>query len=196
MGSSPNIWFEFSWFSHNLNHRCVMFLCFQVKLNKELTAIQTKLTVSAYIKSKCPSRCGNNASHQGALHSTHTKAPARHAFAWQIGPFWQDTLDMVQTMVQCTLEIDGLRQKIRYTSLLAMELRLSCTEQTISPGCFSWSAHKRYLINPLWGQGIWFCDWVCSLHVLSLSFPWYIKYSFGKSGSSYFLLCYFEFRVN
>ena len=22
------------------------------------------------------------------------KGPTRHAYAWQIGPFWQDTLDM------------------------------------------------------------------------------------------------------
>ena len=22
------------------------------------------------------------------------KGPARHAYAWQIGPFWQDTLNM------------------------------------------------------------------------------------------------------
>ena len=140
--------------------------------------------------------CSGHCNMKDILRVSCQKGPTRHAYAWQIGPFWQDTLDMVQTMVQCTLETDGLRQEIRYTSLLAMELRLSCTEQTISPGCFSWSAHKRYLINPLWGHGIWFCDWVCSLHVLSLSFPWYKQYSFGKSGPSYFLLCYFEFRVN
>ena len=27
------------------------------------------------------------------------KGPTRHAYAWQIGPFWQDTLDMLDTFI-------------------------------------------------------------------------------------------------
>ena len=27
--------------------------------------------------------------------SCRQKGPTRHAYAWQIGPFWQDTLDML-----------------------------------------------------------------------------------------------------
>ena len=26
------------------------------------------------------------------------KGPTRHAYAWQIGPFWQDTLDIIAAM--------------------------------------------------------------------------------------------------
>ena len=27
------------------------------------------------------------------------KGPTRHAYAWQIGPFWQDTLDITDAYV-------------------------------------------------------------------------------------------------
>ena len=34
------------------------------------------------------------------------KGPTRHAYAWQIGPFWQDTLDArlsIRDILQCTI---------------------------------------------------------------------------------------------
>ena len=27
------------------------------------------------------------------------KGPTRHAYAWQIGPFWQDTIDIQETNI-------------------------------------------------------------------------------------------------
>ena len=36
------------------------------------------------------------------------KGPTRHAYAWQIGPFWQDTLDMnVQLLNDLGLGSEG-----------------------------------------------------------------------------------------
>ena len=29
------------------------------------------------------------------------KGPSRHAYAWQIGPFWQDTLDVYYCQCSC-----------------------------------------------------------------------------------------------
>ena len=31
------------------------------------------------------------------------KGPTRHAYAWQIGPFWQDTLDMGLPEMSCSM---------------------------------------------------------------------------------------------
>ena len=36
------------------------------------------------------------------------KGPTRHAYAWQIGPFWQDTLDMRKANLITTLSEDPL----------------------------------------------------------------------------------------
>ena len=30
------------------------------------------------------------------------KCPTRHAYAWQIGTFWQDTLNILSSEFQCT----------------------------------------------------------------------------------------------
>ena len=30
------------------------------------------------------------------------KGPTRHAYAWQLGPFWQDTLDKSNSAVFCS----------------------------------------------------------------------------------------------
>ena len=32
------------------------------------------------------------------------KGPIRHAYAWQIGPFWQDTLDLSVLLELCDLD--------------------------------------------------------------------------------------------
>ena len=40
------------------------------------------------------------------------KGPTRHAYAWQIGPFWQDTLDLSfsQTAYMTLLEFGQLKE--------------------------------------------------------------------------------------
>ena len=35
---------------------------------------------------------------------SYQKGPTRHAYAWQIGPFWQDTLELL-TQIQCATVI-------------------------------------------------------------------------------------------
>ena len=41
-------------------------------------------------------------SHQMSMVSCHT-GPTRHAYAWQIGPFWQDTIDVCMVLSCFTL---------------------------------------------------------------------------------------------
>ena len=36
------------------------------------------------------------------------KGPTRHAYAWQLGPFWQDTLDICDPNLVITVSADGL----------------------------------------------------------------------------------------
>ena len=38
------------------------------------------------------------------------KGPTRHAHAWQIGPFWQDTLDICQTVVGSDTGLSPVRR--------------------------------------------------------------------------------------
>ena len=51
------------------------------------------------------------------------KGLTRHAYAWQIGPFWQDTLDIRY--------IDGLAQDCGNCSANTLELQQSCTKQSV-----------------------------------------------------------------
>ena len=86
------------------------------------------------------------------------KGPTRHAYAWQIGPFWQDTLevwDIDKTVnSQRTLhtspsfwrkniDIDGLVQDYSHSSALGMEQLQSCPKPLISYG----SGHETVAIN-------------------------------------------------
>ena len=34
------------------------------------------------------------------------KGPTRHAYAWQIGPFWQDTLDIHTTKYVLNIQLE------------------------------------------------------------------------------------------
>ena len=48
------------------------------------------------------------ASESAAFHRSRVscqKGPTRHAYAWQIGPFWQDTLEVWGQPARCTLRI-------------------------------------------------------------------------------------------
>ena len=40
------------------------------------------------------------------------KGPTRHAYAWQIGPFWQDTLDIWGTILAIAMPADELSADI------------------------------------------------------------------------------------
>ena len=47
------------------------------------------------------------------------KGPNRHAYAWQIGPFWQDTLDMYHhfdDLVDCS-NSHALAMELLYASI-------------------------------------------------------------------------------
>ena len=39
------------------------------------------------------------------------KGPTRHAYAWQIGPFWQDTIDMETALYVHVMEVMLLEQQ-------------------------------------------------------------------------------------
>ena len=65
------------------------------------------------------------------------KGPTRHAYPWQIGPFWQDTLDIKDEMIKVALpqgwpvfgvrhDIQGLAQDCGNSSALALVLSVIC----------------------------------------------------------------------
>ena len=81
------------------------------------------------------------------------RGPYSHAYAWQMGPFWQDTLDVWCTLWASSpdqpafrasfslfgtnwLQINRLVQERRNSSALAMELRLSCTNPSKCAYCW------------------------------------------------------------
>ena len=68
-------------------------------------------------------------------------------------PFWE--LYKMQIFLHCLLHIDGLVQESRNSSVLAMELRLSC----INPSLYSYfwkTIHhvKSYYISLLFSSGL------------------------------------------
>ena len=40
---------------------------------------------------------------------SYQKGPTRHAYAWQIGPFWQDTLEYGGLLIEFSQGLDGPR---------------------------------------------------------------------------------------
>ena len=69
------------------------------------------VTINRYIKALLHPAGGHQGSHKAHQAGNHTQddcrplisrvscqiGPIRHAYAWQIGPFWQDTLDIGAT---------------------------------------------------------------------------------------------------
>ena len=49
------------------------------------------------------------------------KGPNRHAYAWQIGPFWQDTLEMAHYMpyvVEINDDLTSVYKRVIYAYIL------------------------------------------------------------------------------
>ena len=58
------------------------------------------------------------------------KGPTRHAYAWQIGPFWQDTLDLSHQLQSAQV---ALVQPIKSHSTLSLLIRLARVPNTTTP---------------------------------------------------------------
>ena len=103
------------------------------------------------------------------------KGPTRHAYAWQIGPFWQDTLDRCEFLVNCSRRYTYRHVWNKYKALRDTEVKKKwkgntfrkCNEKmpyyTITYSCqFSkrWLAFSQFVLHfrlTHWGRVTHIC---------------------------------------
>ena len=87
------------------------------------------------------------------------KGPTRHAYAWQIGPFWQDTLDMIsiETHLQHSSREINFVHNIHFSCPIALKFFTGqILRNTVSRPCSVWNITTNMLLrNKLWASEIW-----------------------------------------
>ena len=120
------------------------------------------------------------------------KDPTRHAYAWQIGPFWQDTLDLCHGVIIVTSSLNELAFNFLPWSIVTIS---NITEVIMKYLPLPWPS----IFRPLWRPNMLLCFGSCwwygfDCRILGRRGPQYICKEVNPLWPAALLLTWFNFN--